>query len=153
MADSGAGLLKDGLNLDFDRLRNLANHHDQVRQMLGHGVYDETRSKHQRLLDNVSLLTPELLRAINKVLVQEGQVVAYLRTCKDLVSRATSSLKTLEEAAINHLEHHGLYRVRTMGKAGFERTMGLAVLRANLHHFGRVLLQADREAAACSLAA
>ncbi len=393
------GLLKEGLNLDFDRLRNLANHHDQVRQMLGHGVFDETRYKHQRLLDNVSLLTPELLAAINKVLVQEGhtvlehsagealrgrcdsfvaetdvhyptdvsllwdamrcllkclgrqagphgvtgwrqwqkqarkvrslfhavrqtrratrpRVVAYLRTCKDLVSRAKSSLKALEEAgmkksriqqikdliahaerqidqserrllegekipqeekvfsifephtrwiskgkagcpvelgvpvcvvedqhqfllhhkvlweggdvdiaepiieetqelfpdlracsfdrnfhspenrikldklldlnalpakgklstaqrereaeesfrkarrqhsaveaAINHLEHHGLDRVRTMGKAGFERTVALAVLGANLHRLGRVLLQADREAAQCSLAA
>ncbi len=78
------GLLKKGLNLDFDRLRNLANHHGQVRQMLGHGLYDETRYKHQLLLDNVSLLTPELLAAINKVLVQAGHTALGRRLGKAL---------------------------------------------------------------------
>ncbi len=57
------------------------------------------------------------------------------------------------EAAIHHLEHHGLDRVRTMGTAGFERTLALELVGANLHRPGRVPLQADRQAAGDRLAA
>ena len=32
------GVLKEGLNCDFDRLHNLANEHRTIRKMLGHGM-------------------------------------------------------------------------------------------------------------------
>ena len=31
------GVLRLGLNSDYDRIHELANHHDTIRQMLGHG--------------------------------------------------------------------------------------------------------------------
>ena len=33
------GVLKQGLGCDFDRLHNLANHHETVRAFLGHGDF------------------------------------------------------------------------------------------------------------------
>ena len=45
------------------------------------------------------------------------------------------------ESAIHALESHGLDRVRTHGRAGFERTVGILILAANLHRLGRLLQQ------------
>ena len=46
--------LKQGLNCDFDRLQQYANHHDTVRQMLGHGDWDDdTKYPMQTLVDNI----------------------------------------------------------------------------------------------------
>ena len=66
------GVLKHGLNCDFDHLRQMANRHETIRQMLGHGIFDKTRYGLQRLVDNVSLLTPELLQEINALIVSCG---------------------------------------------------------------------------------
>ncbi len=66
------GILKQGLRIDFDRLRELANEHRTLQHMLGHGLYDETHYRLQRLVDNVSLLTPSLLQDINGLLVRCG---------------------------------------------------------------------------------
>ena len=47
---------------DFDRLWN---HHQTIRAFLGHGDFDDkTRYEYQTVVDNVSLLTPELLSAV-----------------------------------------------------------------------------------------
>ena len=48
------------------------------------------------------------------------------------------------ESAINHLEHRGLDRVGSRGADGFERTVTLSVLGANIHRLGRILLVAER---------
>ena len=56
------GVLKQGLGCDFDRLHDLTNHHQTIRAFLGHGDFDDkTRYEYQTVVDNVSLLTPELL--------------------------------------------------------------------------------------------
>ena len=47
----------------------------------------------------------------------------------------------VESAKIHALESHGLDRVRTQGRAGFERTVGISILAANLHRLGRLLQQ------------
>ena len=47
------------------------------------------------------------------------------------------------ESAINALEHRGLDRVRAHGADGFERTVALSVLAANLHRLGRLLRQRE----------
>ncbi len=52
------------------------------------------------------------------------------------------------ESAINRLAHHGLARVRTHGRDGFERTVAMSVLGANLHRLGRMLLDREKEAVA-----
>ena len=45
------------------------------------------------------------------------------------------------ESAIHALESHGLERVRTHGREGFERTVGISILAANLHRLGPLLQQ------------
>jgi transposase, IS5 family len=66
------GTLRLNLNTDYDRLHELVNEHKKLRQMLGHGEFDDYRYHYQTLLDNVSLVTPELLDKINQVVVNAG---------------------------------------------------------------------------------
>ena len=49
------------------------------------------------------------------------------------------------ESAINALEHRGLDRVRRRGASGFERTVALSVLAANLDRLGRLLHTLERQ--------
>src|ERR1700721_2455917 len=61
------GVLRLDLNLDYDRLHNEVNYHLLIRQMLGHGIFDQAGNYQlQTIKDNVSLLTPELLDKINQ---------------------------------------------------------------------------------------
>ena len=67
------GMLRLGLNIDYDRLQELANEHSTLRQMLGHGDWaDTTHYELQTLKDNVRLLTPEVLDRINLEIVRAG---------------------------------------------------------------------------------
>jgi hypothetical protein len=67
------GVLRLDLNEDYDRLHDLVNHHDTIREMLGHSEYDGAYYQYQTLVDNVSLFTPELLDKINQIVVSGGQ--------------------------------------------------------------------------------
>ena len=70
------GVLRLGLNADFDRIHELANHHDTLRQMLGHSDWtDKTEYKVQTLKDNLRLFTPEVLDRINQEVVGAGHVL------------------------------------------------------------------------------
>lgn len=69
------GVLRLNLNWDYDRLREMANQHSTIRQMLGHGFDDREQYKLQTIRDNVSLFTPELLNKINEVVVTAGHDV------------------------------------------------------------------------------
>ena len=70
------GVLRLGLNADFDRIHELANQHGTLRQMLGHGDWtDTTVYKVQTLKDNLRLFTPELLDRINQEVVGAGHVL------------------------------------------------------------------------------
>ena len=64
-------VLKQGLDCDYDRLGELVNHHRVVRQLLQHGYLDEGTYSVRTLRDNVSLVTPVLLRDLNTLLVRE----------------------------------------------------------------------------------
>ena len=65
------GVLKTGLNLDWDRLEFHVRDSKLVRQMMGLGAFDdEIQPSRQTLIDNVSLLTPELLKEINDLVIQ-----------------------------------------------------------------------------------
>lgn len=67
------GVLRLNLNWDYDRVHNIANHHSQVRQMLGHNIFDETvKYQLQTIKGNVKLLTVELLDEINQIVVKAG---------------------------------------------------------------------------------
>ena len=67
------GTLRLNLNCDYDRLQELVNHHNTIRQMLGHGFTDDDKTYSlQTLKDNVQLFTPEILDEINQVVVRAG---------------------------------------------------------------------------------
>jgi IS5 family transposase len=69
------GTLRLDLNIDYDRLLELVNHHDTIRTMLGHGEFDKDLYRFQTLKDNVALLTPELLDELNVLIVEAGHVL------------------------------------------------------------------------------
>lgn len=67
------GVLRLGLDVDYDRIQELANQHKTIRQMLGHSDWlDEHRYELQTIRDNVSLFTPEILDRINQAVVHAG---------------------------------------------------------------------------------
>lgn len=62
------GVIRLDLNIDYDRLHELSNQHRTLRQMLGHGLFDEDKEyAYQTLVDNVGLLTPALLDKLNQI--------------------------------------------------------------------------------------
>lgn len=68
------GTLRLACNFDYDKLKEIADNHSTVRQMLGHGILDfESRYPLQTIRDNVSLLTPDVLDSINRFVVDFGQ--------------------------------------------------------------------------------
>ena len=70
------GVLRLDLNIDYDRLHELSNQHRTLRQMLGHSLYDEDKEyAYQTLVDNVGLLTPELLDKLNQIIVEGGHAL------------------------------------------------------------------------------
>jgi len=66
------GTLRTAIDADYDRLKELADHHMQIRQMMGIGTYEEAKFNLQTIKDNVRLLTPEMLEKINKIAVDSG---------------------------------------------------------------------------------
>ncbi len=67
------GVLRLGLNADYDRIHELANEHKTLRQMLGHSDWaDEKYYNLQTLKDNLRLFTPEILDRVNRVTVLAG---------------------------------------------------------------------------------
>ena len=67
------GVLRLGLNADYDRIQELANQHGVLRQMLGHGGWeDKSHYELQTLKDNLRLFTPEILDRINQEVVRAG---------------------------------------------------------------------------------
>ena len=85
------GVLKQGLGCDFDRLQELVNQHRTVREFLGHGAFsqDETYEL-QTVIDNVYLLTPELLSEIGQLVVESGHAVARKKPGEPLRGRCDS---------------------------------------------------------------
>jgi len=73
------GVVRLGLDADWDRLEDLANHHTLIRQMLGVPAIpwgaDAKVFGHQTLRDNVALLDDELLRQINTRIAAAGREV------------------------------------------------------------------------------
>ncbi len=61
-------------NWDYDKLKEIADNHHRLRQMLGHSHLDsDDFYALQTLRDNIRLFTPEILDSINKAVVKHGQ--------------------------------------------------------------------------------
>lgn len=84
------GVMRLDLNIDYDRLHDLVNHHNTLREMLGHGLFDRTDYHYQTLKDNVKLFTPELLDEINQGIVASGHLVAKKKSDEVLRGRCDS---------------------------------------------------------------
>ena len=73
------GVVRLGLDADWDRLEDLANHHTLIRQMLGVPAtpWGEAAKVfgHQTLRDNVARLDGELLGQINACIAAAGREV------------------------------------------------------------------------------
>ena len=70
------GVLRLDLNIDYDRLHELVNQHKTLRAMLGHSLCDQDKEyAYQTLVNNVSLLTPELLDKLSDIIVEGGHAL------------------------------------------------------------------------------
>jgi IS5 family transposase len=71
------GVVRLGLDADWDRMEDMANHHALIRQMLGVPVVSwgeaDKRFGHQTLRDNVALLDDELLQQLNARIAAAGR--------------------------------------------------------------------------------
>ena len=84
------GVLKQGLRCDHDRLRELANEHGTIQQMPSRGGADDSRCELENIRDNVELMMPELLPAVDRLIVETGHKVAGKEPCAVLVARCGS---------------------------------------------------------------
>ena len=67
------GVLRLGLNADYDRIMELANQHQTLRMMLGHGLFDSHEVyRLQTLKDNLKLFTPAIMDRINTEVINAG---------------------------------------------------------------------------------
>jgi len=120
------GVVRLGLDADYDRLQELANQHQSLRQMLGHGDWDDPHTYElQTLKDNLRLFTPEILGRINEAVVRAGHVLVKKSPEESLRGRGDSFVvetdvhfptdinllydairKTIESSAKLSEEHH-----------------------------------------------
>ncbi len=84
------GVIRLDLNCDYDRLHELVNHHDTIREMLGHGAFEDVYYHFQTLQDNVGLLTPQLLDEINQLIVNAGHALVKKKDGEALRGRCDS---------------------------------------------------------------
>ncbi len=70
------GCVRIVCNWDYDKLHDIANNHEKIREMLGHGdhVVEDKKKQYclQTLKDNISLFTPEILDRINQIVIEYG---------------------------------------------------------------------------------
>lgn len=85
------GTLRLALNSDFDRVQELANQHRTLREMLGHGCFDDDkRYGLQTLKDNLRLFTPMLMERINIEVIKAGYQLLDLDIHKLIRGRCDS---------------------------------------------------------------
>ena len=76
------GTLRLNCNWDYDKVHEMANNHQKLRQMLGHSEADSGSSYAlQTIRDNIALLTPPILDEINQIVVKAGH--SMIPTKKD----------------------------------------------------------------------
>jgi hypothetical protein len=67
------GALRVGLNTDYDRILELANQHNTLREMLGLGCFDaDKRYRLQTLKDNLKLFTPAIMERVSAEVIRAG---------------------------------------------------------------------------------
>lgn len=85
------GTLRLSCNWDYDKLQEIANNHRTLREMLGHGILDSAkRYPRQTLCDNVRWFTPDVLGAINRIVVEAGHAQLSISPEEKLHGRCDS---------------------------------------------------------------
>jgi hypothetical protein len=86
------GVLRLGLNADYDRIQELANEHKTIRKMLGHSDWmeEEKRYELQTIKDNIDLFTPDILDRINQEVVNAGHQLLKKNAQEKLKARCDS---------------------------------------------------------------
>ena len=70
------GTVRLNCNWDYDKIKEMADNHLTIRQMLGHGIFEHDKKYPlQTIRDNVSLLTPKVLDEINQIIVHSGHKI------------------------------------------------------------------------------
>lgn len=91
------GVLRLGLNIDYDRLHELINKHIDIRQMIGlDGWNRKATIELQTIKDNVRLFTPDLLDRINQQVVLAGHALVKKNNQKELLIKARGDSFVLE---------------------------------------------------------
>jgi hypothetical protein len=116
------GVIRLDLNIDYDRLHELVNQHNTIRQMLGHGLFDPTSYHYQTLKDNVTLFTPELLNKINQIVVDRGHRSPVPVTeqggsaCRRFQPGHRGERRSVHLAARRRVRHQWLPQARSSGQ-------------------------------------
>ncbi len=85
------GVLRLGCNTNYDSLKEIADQHGTVRQMMGHSIFDKDKYYPlQTIKDNVSLLTPEILDRISREVVKHGHGLLGKTELDDFNARCDS---------------------------------------------------------------
>ena len=84
------GVLRLGLNADYESIHELANQHKTLRQMLGHSDFEPHLYNEQTLKDNLRLFTPEILDRINVEVVHEGHQLLKKNEEESLANQSDS---------------------------------------------------------------
>jgi IS5 family transposase len=85
------GTLRTNCNFDYDKVQEMANNHNKLRQMLGHAETDfDGQYGLQTIKDNLPLLSPKILDQINQVVVQAGHSVVTGKKGPELMGSCDS---------------------------------------------------------------
>jgi len=139
------GVLRLGLNADYDRIHELANEHKTLRQRLGAGDWQaHVQFDVQTLKDNLRLFTPELLDRINQEVVRAGHQALKKSPEDGLNARADSFVveTNVEYPTDTGLLYEAVRKALGLG-AELADTHGLPGWRQAAHHL-RTLKKARR---------
>jgi hypothetical protein len=70
------GAVRLGCDYDYDALQDLAEQHRALRQVMGLGEWDDESFSFRRIRDNISLVSPETIAAVDGLIVAEGHRLA-----------------------------------------------------------------------------
>jgi IS5 family transposase len=66
------GTLRLNCDWDYDKVKEIADNHLKVREMMGHCRFEDSLYSLQTVKDNVSLFTPDIPDEINQIVVKAG---------------------------------------------------------------------------------
>jgi len=136
-------VFRNGCNIDYDKLENLANNHILIRQLLGHtkdSVWSNEHIYHlQTIKDNVSLIKDDIINDINILVVKTGH--------KLLTNKKKDELHCSVDSFVVETDVHyptdinilfDAIRKATELSANFCYEHGLNDLRQSNHHLKQV---------------